>query len=137
MAAPGISVIPDSAALAAQMDLLNQAIAALNTGSVVTNITVSAPAAPPDDPTRFMMPVSVTIDPPINNPATIAALIIGLQAQSQALCDRLVTMGYVDDSDDITARSIPTPPGTPPAPPGMPIMPPRYAAPYPSVTSGA
>jgi hypothetical protein len=130
---PNISEIPNANVLFAQMESLNAAVAALNGGSTVTTLTVSAPAPPVDDPTKFTLPVVVTLNPPINNPATIASLIQALNTQAQDICDQLVAAGYIDDMDEV--KYAPPPPPAAYVPP-MPITPPPPApfVPQPTVT---
>lgn len=123
MAVPPISGIPDANLLYQQMDAIDQAIAALQTGSCfVTSLTVSAPPAPIDDPTKFTLPINVLLNPPIGAPATIQQLIVALQFQSDSVCQQLINLGFEDD-DEVRAAKLAQPVSTtessqePPPPP--------------------
>jgi hypothetical protein len=98
---PTISEIPDAHTLHVQLDAINKAIEALNTGSTVTNITVSAPPAPPlgatDGPPVFSPPIMILLEPPISDPGTISTLTIALQARADQITAQLVSQGYTDD----------------------------------------
>lgn len=93
---PTISEIPQASTLHTQLDNLNKAIAALNTGSGVTNLTTGAPAPPPEEPALWVMPITVILDPPITDSQTIATLITALQVQADAVTAQLVAAGYED-----------------------------------------
>lgn len=94
---PTISEIPTAATLHTQLDALNLAIAALNAGSTVTNLTVSSPPAPPENPAAFTMPTMVVLNPPISDPVTVTTITNALQAQADAVTAQLVAGGYTDD----------------------------------------
>lgn len=89
---PLVSDIPAANTLNQRLDTLNKAIASLGAGSTVINLTVSAP--PQTDPMQMVMAISVSLDPPISDPATIADLTAALQAQADAITAQLVDMGY-------------------------------------------
>lgn len=89
---PSIDEIPTAAQLQQQWQILTDAVAGLASGSTITNLTVSAPA--PVGEETFTMPIPVILNPPISDPASIAAISTQLQAQADALEGQLVGMGY-------------------------------------------
>ena len=114
---PAISDIPNASGLQAQLANLNAAIAALQTdGTTVTNMVVM-PGADPAQPTQYVASIGLTLDPPISDPATLAALTTALQSQAATVTQQLVNMGYSDDSGTVTRQGpVPAPPPRPPAP---------------------
>jgi hypothetical protein len=99
---PSIEQIPAAAQLQQQLDVLNTAIAALGSGSTITNLTVSSPPPAEGAVPGFIMPIPVILNPPISGAATIADLTTYLQAQADALEQQLVTMGYAPSASKQT-----------------------------------
>ena len=119
MPAPPISAIPDANALHLQLDAINKAIAGLQEGGSVSNLTVMMPynppvstpgvpmmASPPGTMARaaplpppetaiYVPPITVLLDPPITDPETIASLITALQVRANEITNKLVDSGYV------------------------------------------
>lgn len=119
MPAPPISAIPDANALHMQLDAINKAIAALQNEATVSNLTVTPPYTPPvvtpgvpmtafpsgampraeplppPDVTIYTPPITVMLDPPISDPATISTLISALQVRANEITNKLVDSGYV------------------------------------------
>lgn len=85
-----IAEIPQASALQYQLDILNNAINALEAGSTVSNLTV---AAPPDAIGLFR-PISVALTPPITNPGSLQVISVELKQQAKAVTEQLVEMGY-------------------------------------------
>lgn len=112
--------IPTASDLQIQLDALLRAIYHLNNGSTVTEMTVSAiempepklpdptdpMADPPETSMLFPIPIHLLLDPPISNPDTIAALILGMQAQADAIVQQLVSMGYETPTTPVTSETI-------------------------------
>lgn len=94
---PTIADIPSAAQLQAQLDTLNRGIQLLGAeGTTVSSLTIVA-AAPTDPMTAsFVMPVGVTMSPPISKPETLADLTAELQGQADAITAQLTDLGYTE-----------------------------------------
>jgi hypothetical protein len=110
---PTIAQIPDAHALHTQLDAVNKAVALLQSGAPVTNLTVTpasdltiptmapplpaagAMEAPPVvTPTVYQPPVTIILDPPITDAATIDVLITALQVRAGEITQTLIDNGY-------------------------------------------
>jgi hypothetical protein len=102
---PAISDIPAASALQAQLASLNNAIAALDfDGTVIPNIVVLPGTDPNAPPGTFTMSIGLTLDPPISDPTTLDQFQAALQTQASAVQQKLVDMGYTDDTGTVVAQ---------------------------------
>jgi hypothetical protein len=102
---PSISDIPSASALQAQLANLNNAIAALALdGTVIPNIVVMPGVDPNAPPGTFVIAIGLTLDPPIQDPATLAQIQTALQDQAAAVTNQLVNMGFTDDSGQMVRQ---------------------------------
>ena len=85
-----VSDIPQATQLNDQLTRLNAAIAALQGGGSVTNMTV-ADAPPASGPTTI---TGIPLEPPITDPTTIANLVSALQAQAANVTSQLAALGF-------------------------------------------
>lgn len=128
---PNIADIPGAAQLQTQLDTLLRAIDLLGQeGATVPNLTVAP--GPQTDPGIFVMPIGVSLSPPISKPETLAAIVSALQAQADDVTQQLVDMGFTDAAPEAPPETgdgeppkpewwpedVPWPPAMPPAIPG-------------------
>jgi hypothetical protein len=103
--APSVDDIPEASLLHAQLDRLTQAISLLGmAGANVPTLTINPP--PPSPPPDIVdvnvprgggmlpAPVTLTVNPPVAHPDTLAALAVELQEQADAITVQLAAMGY-------------------------------------------
>ena len=101
---PAISEIPGASALQMQLASVNNAIVALGSaGTTLTNIVV-APAPDQQNPGLFTPPIGLTLDPAISDPTTLHQLQTALQAQADQITQKLVSMGFSDDTGAVVAQ---------------------------------
>ena len=101
---PSISEIPDASTLQAQLAQLQQAITALGVdGTTITNMVI-LPAQNPNTPTTYVASIGLTLNPPIQDPATISQLQTELESQAATVTQQLVSMGYTDDSGAVVLQ---------------------------------
>lgn len=100
---PSIEEIPTASQLQQRLDLLNSAVAALGEGAPVTNLTVGVP--PNADPTLLIMPMPITLDPPITNVDTLTNLMEALTEQAEVIEGQLLSMGYAPPAKSAAAFS--------------------------------
>jgi hypothetical protein len=89
-----ISAIPQASTLQQQLDILNQAIASLNDGMPVINITVKQDMSNQTPGAMMMGYTRVELNPPISDATTLANLSTQLQLQADSVTQQLVNMGY-------------------------------------------
>lgn len=134
---PSIEEIPTASQLQQRLDLLNNAVEALGLGAPVTNLTVGVP--PNADPTLLVMPMPITLDPPITNPDTLTNLMEQLRVQAEHIEAQLLAMGYAPPAKSASAYAEEAlasihHPRTWPEPPELPPPPETYTVPLPDMT---
>lgn len=134
---PSIEEIPTASQLQQRLDILNNAVESLGQGAPVTNLTVGVP--PNADPTILIMPMPITLDPPITNEETLTNLMAALTEQAEHIEAQLMAMGYAPPAKSASAFAEEAlvsikHPRTWPEPPQLPPSPENYTVPLPDMT---
>ena len=125
---PDVSTIPAANALYNQLLVVNSAIAMLGaSGTTVTYMTITPAAAA--EGTAPVMPVSLNIEPPVDDPATLADISPALQHNAEVIKQALTALGYTADAPPGGGGTppdgdLPKPPNWPDDLPWPPVMPP-------------
>jgi hypothetical protein len=130
---PDVATIPIANELYQQLAVVNDAIAMLGlAGSSITYATISPPP-PTDNAPASTPPMSISISPPIDDPAVLKGLSDALQKSADVIKKALAALGYTDAGPpggppDIPPGGgppeLPKPPDWPDDLPWPPIMPP-------------